>query len=175
MSSRPRNCDAVFLCLVGAITVACNRQPALHELPPHLQPLPGATIEAYGSSANGTVVRYHVTSCYPPTRELRAIAARIPSGWSPRRDDALNPGSPTSIVRGWYTAAEQSQGVYFDLHQWSGQWQNARGDLLQYDLVYREPLNVPSPLRRPQNCQLQITASLLPRKTVDKLARTVRK
>ena len=56
--------------------------------------------------------------------------------WRGLREDALNPGSESSLVRGWGDYGNATRTPETHVHSWSAQWRNKDGDLLTYGLQY---------------------------------------
>jgi hypothetical protein len=54
-------------------------------------------------------VAYTVDVEYPAESVLRYIKAKLhQEGWKPLRHDFLNPGSPSSLVRGWQESEDET-------------------------------------------------------------------
>lgn len=92
-----------------------------------------------------------------------ALTARIPKEWTPLREHAINAGDPA--FPGWTTRAEgNSLQSMKEFRAWSGQWQKADGALLEFDAAFRS-----------SECRIEITASVSPAETVEKLRRELRR
>ena len=57
-------------------------------------------------------------------------------GWIPLDEDYLNPGLPTSHVRGWTDFVDATQVPNIRVHQWGSDWKNKRKDILVLTLRY---------------------------------------
>jgi hypothetical protein len=80
---------------------------------------------------------YHITSQYPAYKVITNIKAKLNElGWIPLKNSFLNPGLPTSHVRGW-TNFEDATGERLKVvHSWWGDWTNERGEIVTYILRY---------------------------------------
>jgi hypothetical protein len=161
-----------LLAVVLALSCAKVGEVPSSQLPPYLRPLPGAkNIDArwLGPEAG---IAYSLAACYPATAELRLIAERISPMWTPRTEDYLNPGIPTSQVRGWtrYYDARKNHGEW--VHHWAGQWQEPHGDILSYNLVYRSPGGWDVEPEKPATCDVFITAQVVSAEKVRELQRS---
>ena len=144
------------------LIAACTRRSSIDQLPPYIQPPPGARVIWHGVKGEQSVVRYVMPACYPATGELAALTARIPKEWSPRREHAVNAGDPA--FPGWTTQAEgDSLRTMKEFRAWSGQWQRADGAVLEYSAAFRS-----------SECRIEITASIESAETVEKMRRAVR-
>lgn len=126
------------------------------ELPVYLQPLPGATeVRAAQADEEDAAIEYKLRACYPAQEQLARISERLPAGWKPRKEDFLNPGVTTSHVRGWMQYPDMTRTPETQVYHWAGEWENAKGSILSYDLMYRTPLNARTPA-----CEMQVYAHL---------------
>ena len=139
------------------------------ELPPYLLPLPGAKDVHSRRVGSESGVEYHLTACYPATAQLQEIASRVPSTWRTRTEDFLNPGIPTSQVRGWTDYYDATKHPEQKVHHWAGEWQEPAGGILTYDLLYRSPAKPESSLNEPTTCEVLVTATFMSRETVREL------
>jgi len=139
------------------------------ELPPYLRPLPGARDVHSRRVGSESGVEYHLTACYPAAVQLQEIASRVPSTWRTRTEDFLNPGIPTSQVRGWTDYHDATKHPEQKVHHWAGEWQEPAGGILTYDLLYRSPAKPESSLNEPTTCEVFVTATFMSRETVREL------
>jgi len=92
------------------------------------------------SRQNVVEIAYTVAMRYPAGRfvcELDNAVAH--DGWRGLREDFLNPGLPTSLVRGWTDIVNGVKKPETHVHAWSSEWLNDAGDLLSYSLTYEYP------------------------------------
>lgn len=136
--------------------------------PPYLRPLPGASDVKVVNNGSDYALQYSMKACYPAAAELAAMARQFPAEWRPRREHFLNPGIPTSQVRGWthYVDGRTNPVEYVD--QWSGEWDDAAGRVLSIDLQYR------SAVENQRSCSVQVSASVLSPPTVKGLLSQVK-
>ena len=88
---------------------------------------------------------YQVPEPYPASRFLCQLTTYlVQHQWSALREDPLNPGTPTSFVRGWSDFTNGVRQPETHDHTWSGWWTNDHGDLLMYGLSYSYPENSPA-------------------------------
>ena len=136
-------------------------------LPVYLRPLSGATQVVAAGKDGDFAVHYDLAVCYPAWSELGRLQERLPREWAPRKENFLNPGIPTSQVRGWqhYEDATTEPHTYVD--HWSGEWDDQSGRILTLDLMYR------ARTAGERRCTLTVSASQLSAGTVRALeART---
>lgn len=107
---------------------------------PALVVLPGA-IGVHAGRFRGTdQLQYKLAESYPAKPALSRISKELQSqGWKPLKEDYLNPGLPSSHVRGWTHFLDGSRQPVLEVRQWMADWTNARGDVLRYGLEYRWP------------------------------------
>jgi hypothetical protein len=78
---------------------------------------------------------------YPAKTVLEEISEKLKSkGWQPLSEDYLNPGLPSSHVRGWTDFIDGTKSPRRKVYQWLAQWENKNGDILWCTLKYSYPL-----------------------------------
>ena len=161
--------SALALLLVASASCTPSYDVALSALPTALQPVSGATEIVARGDGEGFGLRYQVVAPYPAVDVLAKIHARIPAEWKPRLEDHLNPGIPTSFVRGWTRYGDRTSHPESWVHRWSSEWQNPAGDIISYDLMYVSPGSVSQgpPIELPSSSTLKVIASLTPRRFVE--------
>jgi hypothetical protein len=83
-------------------------------------------------------VVYNVEAAYPASDVLKTINGRLERlGWIPLKEDFLNPGTPTSHVRGWQYFGDNSTEPRTSVRSWVSDWENTNHDILVYLLEYR--------------------------------------
>jgi len=138
------------------------------QLPLPLRPLPGARHVVAASAAGEFAVHYDLPACYPASASLDLLLKRLPAEWVPRKEHFLNPGIPTSQVRGWTHYEDDTTQPHTHVNQWAGEWSDKSGRILTYDLVFR------SRTADETSCNLEISASQLSAATVRALASRVK-
>ena len=130
--------------LVVIVTMAggCARERTLEvsELPSELPVPAGARDVNARADRNGVAVTFHVPVPFPAETFLSNIQGMLQkSGWTPLRNDWLNPTLLSSHVRGWTFQYDSTVSPRAGIHQWLGQWQNESGDIVAYVLRYSSP------------------------------------
>jgi hypothetical protein len=85
---------------------------------------------------------YELEVEYPARPVIRAIAAQLASrGWQPTRNSWFNRDQASEYVRGWVqsTVVAKPGGKERFLARWWAQWQNNRGEVLDYSFMYLSP------------------------------------
>lgn len=86
---------------------------------------------------------YRVQADYPASSVLELIKNRLKTqGWKALKEDWLNPGIPSSHVRGWTYYEDQTTKPSTSVRAWQADWTNSSGDILTYRLEYRCPENL---------------------------------
>ena len=102
---------------------------------------------------------YRMTEAYPAPATLSFIRSAVEAkGWMPLKDDFLNPGLPSSHVRGWGTVIDGTVTPNQTLHSWHAQWTNKHGDILVYHLDYHCALE-----DRRHSDEVVVSAAFLPK------------
>lgn len=152
----------LVLAVVAAAGCVGNYDIPVSQLPDALQPIPGAKKVVSAGDGDVFSVYYELAEPYPASEMLAAIDNRIPSEWAPRSEDSLNPGIPTSHVRGWTSYGDRTSSPHSWVHSWSAEWESPEGDILSYHLVYRSPSPRAVRVEAPTTDKLQIMASISP-------------
>ena len=103
--------------------------------------LAGATRVTRGQGGHGSLfVAYRLAEEYPAPNAIQQISSQLSElGWVPLQEDWLNPGLPSSHVRGWTDFRDNVGNSPRHVHQWSAQWQAPDGNLVDYSLRYVYP------------------------------------
>ena len=157
-------------CCVTALLVvaACDRVPAGQPaalLPDILIVLPGAEDVKYFSDSDGAVT-YRLAVPHPALATIQAIRGRLePAGWTPTKEDFLNPALTNSHDRGWW---DYIDGTKNDdrVFAWSGDWTSSRGDIVRYGFTYRYPKDQGPMDARPP---LEVSALYMTAMTVNRI------
>jgi hypothetical protein len=87
----------------------------------------------------------------PAQEQIGQVLAHMAQhGWTAQGEDALNPGIPTSTVRGWTSYIDARHPSRTRRYVWTGEWRNAQGDLASYVFSYVIPENGAEALSRMQ-------------------------
>lgn len=85
---------------------------------------------------------YAVDSKYPAENVLSFLSTELQKrGWKPLREDFLNPGLPSSHVRGWVMFKDATQTTTATVWAWTADWENMTHDITMYALKYEESQN----------------------------------
>ena len=105
--------------------------------------VPGATGVKQSIFQGKDQIIYHLQSKYPADDVLRTISVRLKNlGWEPLKEDWLNPGLPSSHVRGWTYFEDETTKPATSMRAWNADWENGAHDILTYILEYRCPGNL---------------------------------
>jgi hypothetical protein len=103
---------------------------------------------------------YELREPYPAANVIGKIRAHLEGrGWRPLKEDLLNPGIPTSLVRGWTEYRDATTKPAAMVHEWIGQWEDSSGRIAWYVLRY-EDLG-PKGAKSIGNAKLMLRATLL--------------
>lgn len=104
--------------------------------------VPGATGIKQSIFQGKDQIIYHVQSEYPADDVLSTISIRLKKlGWEPLAEDWLNPGLPSSRVRGWVYFEDATTKPATSVRAWGEDWENSTHDILSYMLDYTCPDN----------------------------------
>ena len=158
--------------LALAAASACTPRSGIDasKLPPELAVPPGATrIDPRGDGA-AFAVQYRLTAPYPAEAFLKELGSRLAArGWKPMDRGLLDPGIPTSNVRGWTAFVDPQMRPPRGVHRWQGSWRNERGDVVDYNLEYAAPANALDQPPPPE-ADLKVTAFLNPAERAREMA-----
>jgi hypothetical protein len=103
-------------------------------------------------------VSYELDVAYPASAFLCELTHHLDDRhWRGLREDALNPGLESSLVRGWTDFENASVRPATHVHSWIAQWLGQNGDLLTYALRYEYPENT-----KPQLSTMRVSAIVWP-------------
>jgi len=107
-------------------------------------------------------VSYEVDAPYPASPFLCELTQHMDQRqWRGLREDALNPGSESSLVRGWGDYGNATRKPETHVHSWSAQWRNKDGDLLTYGLQYEYATTA-----KPELSKLKVSGLIRPANVV---------
>jgi len=138
-----RSTRLMILVLTGVATFAgCQRRTAQQQAPvPSAFFIPDGARNVEHQERQGIhEVSYEVDAAYPASSFLCELTQHLDQRqWRGLREDALNPGSESSLVRGWGDYGNATRQPETHVHSWSAEWRNQDGDLLTYGLKYEYP------------------------------------
>ena len=102
--------------------------------------VPGAQKIRYAKLHGTDQILYEIKAGYPAKALLEEITKKLEiKGWKPLPEDYLNPGLPSSHVRGWTDFIDGTKSPERIVYQWLAQWENKSGDILWCTLRYSYP------------------------------------
>jgi hypothetical protein len=153
-----------LFCLSALLLIAffcgCQAKPSQNpkDYSSSLIVLPGASSINYARVNKTDQVTYNLKAEYPATEIINQLLKKTAdAGWSPLKEDFLNPGLPTSVVRGWSDYEDMSKKPNTKVHSWQTDWQNISGDVLIYGFKYRYPINT-----QPDMSSMAVVAIYIP-------------
>ena len=83
---------------------------------------------------------YRLKADYPASSVLKEISSQLEAGgWQPLKEDILNPGQPSSHVKGWSNYEDASRPPTKIRYQWMGSWEDKYGNIVTYIFLYQYP------------------------------------
>lgn len=141
---RAHNAGTILLCLVAMAVLRCDtrswRPGDLTTKPTALVVLRGVGSVDYRVSDTMQSMRYELSVPYPAADQLIELASRVAAtGFRPLREHPMNPGLPSSFVRGWGDFVDGRKSPELRVYQWMGDWVGPEGEWLEYVLTYSYP------------------------------------
>jgi hypothetical protein len=132
---------SVFLVFVAGISAWCQQAKHASESRPSFFVVTHGATEVKQSRWQGhDQIVYRIRASYPADNLLNTITVRLGQlGWRPLKEDWLNPGLPSSHVRGWTYYEDETTKPSTSVRAWGAQWENGAHDILEYMLEYRCP------------------------------------
>ena len=102
--------------------------------------VPGAKNMHYTKVYGTDQLYFQIKAEYPAKAVLEEISKKLEiKGWHPLPEDYLNPGLPSSHVRGWTDFVDATEAPEKKVYQWLAQWENKNKDILWCTLRYSYP------------------------------------
>jgi hypothetical protein len=137
-----KHCLLLLILLLAAVSLGCKSSQNPKDYSDSLVVISGAKNVNYGKVNKTDQVWFTLNVDYPADAVISALSKQLSDkGWSPLTESYLNPGIPTSFVRGWTQFEDGTKQPNEIVHTWSTDWQNKKGDILKYMLSYRYPNN----------------------------------
>jgi len=144
-------------CKYGAVGSQRVRPDALIVLP--------NAIDVRDTNENEGTVVYQLNEEYTALPVIQTIQGRLESsGWRPLREDFLNPGLPSSLVRGWASHEDRTHRRAAQVYKWMAQWEDDSKRIVWYDLTYDAVTDSDGRIRA--RGPLKVSATLLSATTV---------
>jgi hypothetical protein len=147
MSARNRRfcfgCSFALLVFVTSTSAWCQSKDVAETNLSFFVVARGATEVKQNNSLGKDQIVYRIQAPYPAADVLRTITVRLEQrGWKPLKEAWLNPGLPSSHVRGWTYFEDDTTKPATSVRAWQGDWENNAHDILTYILEYRCPENL---------------------------------
>jgi hypothetical protein len=125
---------------------------------------------AYSKYSDGRQqLAYTAEIPYPADELLSFIKTELRKrGWKPLSESFFNPGTPSSIKRGWLFVEDHTQQPWTGSYGWGADWQDSSHDITEYELQYKSPDHSTRDLK-----QLQLIALFIPANITTKMKRSV--
>ncbi len=148
--------SAVLAALLGCGRDAAARPPS--GLDDALIVLPDAENVRRQTHGDARSASYELNAPFPAAGPILEIVKRLEKlGWTPLKEDSLNPGTPTSMVRGWTSFVDARKPEHVQRYSWASDWKNSGDDRASYAFAYEAPETSKAPLVR-----LSVRASVYP-------------
>ncbi len=153
--------STILLYLVVSLNICSSVQAT--EYPDSLFTVDEA-FDVHFTKLHGTdQLSYHIDAKYPALDVIVNIKAQLAElGWIPLEESFLNPGIPTSHVRGWSNFEDATGERLRVVYSWWGDWTNDRGEIVTYVLRYDYPKN-----EQPVLGTLDVTAIFMSKEKVE--------
>jgi hypothetical protein len=163
-------CAMVLQTMPAQACTRASERPSPGPDPPVLLVLPGAS-NVQRKTLDGTeAIQYELDFRFPAAGPIDAILRHMAKrGWKPLKKDWLNSDIPTSYVRGWTDYDDRSVTPAVHRYAWSCSWENGKGDVAKYGLLYTHPETGRAPLSR-----ALVYGSIMTAHTVEQVRRQVR-
>jgi hypothetical protein len=147
-----------------SLLVGCkNSQPKIYNHSKAFIILKNAEETFYDLRDGGSIqLSYKLKEDYPASSVLKEISTQLSAaGWQPLKEDFLNPGQPSSHVKGWSNFEDASRSPTKIRYSWMGSWEDKYGNIVTYILIYEFPKNKKKNLSDLQIHEIYEPASLV--------------
>jgi TonB family protein len=170
-----RRASATTLLVLAALVAGagCSKERSSNRdvLPPSFVVPEGArklVASRHDWNPDGLSASYVVRVAYPAERLVAQIREKLECcGWKPVPADEIDARRPSSLRFEWRSHVLRDPGQKGEFFNWSGEWSNDAGDVVNYWLQYQS--GVPAAGRegtKPDNEDLRVSVSLTPQKLV---------
>jgi len=116
---------------------------------------------------------YTVDIEYPAESTIAFLSTQLRNQrWIALREDFMNPGIPTSEVRGWMQFEDRAQESRATVRSWACDWEDGTHDITLYYLVYRYPIT--GAHDPPDTRMLHVMALYIPAAVAEKMKHVTR-
>jgi hypothetical protein len=130
--------------LLPSLLAGCNdTRPRIYNKSKALIILKNAEGTFYDLRDGGSIqLSYKLIADYPASSVLTEISTQLEgAGWHPLKEDFLNPGQPSSHVRGWSNFEDASRAPTKIGYSWMGSWEDKYRNIVTYIFIYQYPKN----------------------------------
>jgi hypothetical protein len=162
--TRPKSAYVLLLVFIPLVLFsACNESEKVSEkFSNALVVATGARNVQYHKFEGTDQVSYNLKVDYPASGVIEEIMSKLAKqGWQPQKEDFLNPGLQTSIVRGWSEFGDATKSPVKTVHQWMADWRSNNGDIVRYCIRYEYPEGKEKDLKNLKIMAIYIPASLV--------------
>ena len=101
---------------------------------------------------------YQVNEKFPASGVIGAISKKLEeNGWEPLTEDFLNPGIPSSHIRGWRKFTDATKPTEQIVHSWMADWKDRSENIVTYGFRYTYPKD-----GKPNLEELEVIAIYMP-------------
>jgi hypothetical protein len=151
----------IFMCLFAACKD--KEAPKIYNHSSALIILNNAEKPFYDIRDGGSIqLSYKIKEEYPATSVIKQLSAQLEAnGWKLLKEDYLNPGLPSSHVKGWSDFEDATRPPTKIVHSWMGDWEDKYGNIVRYVFIYEYPKNKDKNLSVLQIHEIYTPASLV--------------
>lgn len=146
--------------------VACNNPLQLADYPVSLIHARGArSLAYYPDQFGGRYVTYILDQKYPAHNVIELFRTSLKrQGWKALKEDSLNPGTPTSHVRGWTKYRDATRNPALFTFAWKSAWTDEHGNITDVGLYYSDSIQGQQfkDQNEPQTSTLSVITSWIP-------------
>jgi hypothetical protein len=163
MKSIIANILIVSFVLLTLLTGCKDTRPKIYNHSKAFVILGNAEDTFYDLQDGGSIqLSYKIKENYPATSAIKQISGQMEAnGWKLLKEDYLNPGLPSSQVKGWSDFEDASRPPTRIVHQWMGDWEDKYGNIVRYAFIYQYPKNKDKNLSVLQIHEIYTPASLV--------------
>ena len=140
---RWRTTISIIACLlVVSLLIGCkDEQPKFYDHSNAFVILKNAEDTFYDLRDGGSIqLSYKIKENYPATSVINQFSSQMEAnGCKILKEDCLNPGLPSSHVKGWSDFEDASHTPIKIVHQWMGDWEDKYGNIVRHAFIYQYP------------------------------------
>ena len=165
------------LLLASTLELVCGCQRRSDTERKHSESLliaPSAINPKYLAYSDGREqLTYLVDAEYPAESTIAFLSTQLRNQrWIALREDFMNPGIPTSEVRGWTQFEDATREPRASVRQWACDWEDGAHNITLYNLEYRYPMS--GAHDPPDSRPLHVVALYIPASVAEKMKHVTR-